>query len=129
MANNSILSIKDILNDYSNEIQEAITEEAQKVAKNGMQILKKTSPISKRNTKHKGRYAKGWRVKTTKGKGFVNCVIHNATDYQLTHLLENEHLTANGGKYVPKKKHIQPVHDKCVIDFQNGVEEIIKNGG
>lgn len=129
MANNSILSIKDILNDYSNEIQEAITEEAQKVAKNGMQILKETSPISKRNTKHKGRYAKGWRVKTTKGKGFVNCVIHNATDYQLTHLLENEHLTANGGKYVPKKKHIQPVHDKCVIDFQNGVEEIIKNGG
>lgn len=129
MANKGILEINDILNDYSHDIQEAITEEAQKIAKNGANTLKITSPKSKRNTAHKGKYAKGWRVKTTTGRGFVNCVIHNSTDWQLTHLLEKEHLTRNGGKYVPKSKHIEPVHDKCINDFQSGVEKIIKNGG
>lgn len=125
---NSILDVADILNDYSEEIQEAITEEAEKIAKEGVQSLKHTSPVNKKNTRHKGKYAKGWRVKVTKGKGFVNCIIHNATDYQLTHLLENGHLTRNGGKTKPIK-HIEPVHDKCIEDYESGVERIIKNGG
>lgn len=124
----SILDIKDILNDYSHDIQDAITEEAEKIAKEGKDTLKHTSPINKRRTKHRGRYAKGWRVQVKKGQGFVNCVIHNSTDYQLTHLLENSHLTRNGGKTKPIK-HIEPVHDKCVNDFEKGVERIIKNGG
>lgn len=127
--NKGILLVKDILNDYSHEIQDAITTKAEEIAQEGASILKQTSPVSKRNTKHRGKYAKGWRVRTTKGRGFVNCVIHNATDYQLTHLLENEHLTHNGGKYVPKNKHIEPVHNKCVEKFQTEVEKIVKNGG
>jgi len=126
---NSILDINEILNDYSDDIQEAITEEALEVAKEGQSKLKATSPKNKKNTSRKGRYAKGWRVKTTKGKGFVNCISHNATDYQLTHLLEREHMTRNGGKYTPKQKHIEPVHDECCRNFEKGVEEIVKNGG
>jgi len=125
----SILDIKDILNDYSHEVQEAITLEAERLSKEGAKTLKVTSPKSKRNSKRKGKYAKGWRVKTEKGRGYVHCTIHNATDYQLTHLLEREHLTHNGGKYVPKQKHIEPVHDKIVADYEKNVENIIKNGG
>ena len=124
----SILNIQDILNDYSHEIQEAITEEAEKIAKEGKEKLKSTSPKNKKNTKYKGRYAKGWRVKTTKGYGFVNCTIYNATDWQLTHLLENSHLTRNGGKTKPVI-HIAPVHDECCDRFEKGVERIVKNGG
>lgn len=126
---NSLLDVADILNDYSEDIQEAITAEAEKIANEGKDTLKHTSPVSSKNTIHKGKYAKGWRVKVTKGRGFVNCVIHNATDYQLTHLLEREHLTHNGGKYTPKATHIEPVHDKCVNNYETGVERIIKNGG
>ena len=125
---NSMLDINEILNDYSHNIQEAITEEAEKIAKEGQSKLKSTSPKNKKNTTHKGKYAKGWRVKNTKGKGFVNCIIYNATDYQLTHLLENGHLTRNGKKTVPIK-HIEPVHDECCANFEKGVEKIIKNGG
>jgi len=128
MAIKGILNIKDILEEYSNDIQEGITDEAIRIAKEGTKTLKRTSPKNKKNTQHSGKYAKGWRVKTTKGKGFVNCIIHNATDYQLTHLLEREHLTRNGGKTTPIK-HIEPVHDKCIEDYESGVERIIKNGG
>ncbi len=125
---NSILDINEILNEYSSDIQEAITDKAEEIAKSGQQKLKSTSPQSKRNSSRKGKYAKGWRVKTTKGQGFVNCIIHNATDYQLTHLLEKSHLTRNGGRTNPQK-HIEPVHDECCQNFEKGVEEIIKNGG
>lgn len=125
---NSILDINDILNDYSHDIQDAITEEAQRLAKEGQSKLKATSPKNKNNTSHKGRYAKGWRVKTEKGRGYVNCTIYNATDYQLTHLLENSHLTRNGGK-TTAIKHIEPVHDECVENFEKSIEDIVKNGG
>lgn len=125
---NSILDINEILNDYSHDIQEAITDEAQKIAKEGQSKLKSTSPKNRKNTKSKGKYAKGWKVKTTKGRGFVNCTIYNATDYQLTHLLENGHLTRNGSRTKPIK-HIEPVHDECCNEFEKNVEKIIKNGG
>lgn len=128
MSKNSLLDINEILNDYSHDIQEAITEEAIKIAKDGQYKLKNSSPISKKSTPHKGRYAKGWRVKTEKGRGFVNCTIYNETDYQLTHLLENGHLTRNGKKTTPIK-HIEPVHDECCDEFEKGVENIVKNGG
>lgn len=122
MANDSILDIKEILNDYSQEIQDAITEDAIKVAKKGQQTLKQVSP------KRTGSYRRGWRVKTTKGRGFVSCIIHNATDYQLTHLLEKPHATRNGGKTTPKV-HIYPVEQSCIKEFETDVVRIIKSGG
>lgn len=118
----SILDIVDILNEYSSEIQEAIQSEAEKVSKKGAAELKEKSP------NRTGKYAKGWRVKTIKGKGFVECTIYNGTSYQLTHLLENGHLTRNGKK-IPAIKHIEPVEQKCIKEYQKNVETIIKNGG
>lgn len=125
----SIFDIKKILNDYSEEIQEGIVELAISIAKEGQKELKSTSPVSKKKTKYQGRYAKSWSVSTTRGRGFVNCKIYNKTDYQLTHLLENEHLSGHGAKYVPKKKHIEPVDDFCCKKFETEVEKLIQNGG
>lgn len=123
MASKGILDIVDILNDYSKEVQDAISDEAIVIARKGATKLKQTSP------KRTGDYKKGWKVKTEKGFNYINCTIHNSTEYRLTHLLENEHLTNNGGKYVPKKKHIKPVHDECVDEFEKSVKTIIKSGG
>lgn len=122
MPKNGVLDITEILNEYSTDIQEAITEEAQSVAKQGISTLKATSP------KKTGDYRKGWRVKTTKGQGFVECIIHNATDYQLTHLLEKPHLLRNGSRSTPQV-HIAPVEQDCIGKFENNVEKIIQNGG
>lgn len=119
---NSILDINKILNDYSIEIQEAIQEDAIKVSKSGVDTLKNTSP------KRTGKYRKGWKVKTTKGNGFIQCEIHNSTNWQLTHLLEKPHLKRNGGYTIPKV-HIKPVEETCINEFEKDVENIIKNGG
>lgn len=122
MSKQSILDIKDILNDYSSDIQEAIQEEAVKVANKGRDELRNTSP------KRTGKYRKGWSVKTIKGNGFIDCTIHNSTNYQLTHLLEHSHLTRNGKKTTPKV-HIKPVEQACIKEYEKNVEKIIKNGG
>lgn len=120
--NNSILDIKDILSEYSEDIQDAITLEAQNVAKKAQNELKNTSP------KRTGKYSKGWRVNTEKGRGFVECIVHNATNYQLTHLLEKPHALRNGGVSTPKV-HIKPVEESAVKEYESNVAKIIKNGG
>ncbi|MBR2677825.1 MAG: HK97 gp10 family phage protein [Bacilli bacterium] len=122
MSDKGILEINDILNEYSNDIQEGITREAESVAKEAVSELKVTSPI------RTGKYRKGWRVKTTKGRGFVECIVHNSTNYQLTHLLEKPHLKRNGGITTPKV-HIKPVEEKSKKEYEQKVENIIKNGG
>lgn len=120
--NNSIIDIKDILDEYSSDIQESISKEAQKIANEGKERLKTTSP------KKTGDYRKGWRVKTTKSRYSIECIIHNATDYQLTHLLEKPHLKRNGKLSTPIV-HIAPVEQKYTKEFEENVEQIIKNGG
>lgn len=122
MAVKGIMQINDILDEYSNDIQEGIQEDAIRVSKEAVSELKNTSP------KRTGDYRKGWRVQKDKGRGYISCIVHNATDYQLTHLLEKPHLTRNG-KLTTPKVHIAPVESKAIKDYEREVENTIKNGG
>jgi len=84
--------------------------------KKAVKRLKETSPEG--DTK---RYKKGWRVSDINGKK----IVHNKTDYQLTHLLEYGHAKVNGGR-VAAKPHIRPVEEQVIKDFTEGVEKVIK---
>lgn len=128
---NSLIDINSILNEYSNDIQEGITKAAIEVAENGKNELKVTSP---KRTPHGGKYAKGWRVDKRSGKGYVHTTIYNATDWQLTHLLEKGHdWVGRDGKRKKNAakpiKHIEPVEKKCIEAYKKNVEQVIKNGG
>lgn len=123
--NSSILDINDILAGYGDEIQNLVRDEAEKVAKEGVKSLKSTSPRNKRATASRGKYAKGWRVKKENSRGEVHCIIHNATDYQLTHLLEKGHLNRDGSKTAPRV-HIKPVEEECISSFTKSVENGIR---
>lgn len=126
VSKNSILDITDILNEYSEDIQEGIIKAAEEVAKDGANKLKQTSP------KNTGKYAKGWKVQTKKGNGYVKAHIHNSTNWQLTHLLEKPHVIKNKwGTYGTSKPqvHIKPVEQECIKSYEKQVERIIKNGG
>lgn len=122
---NSILDVKDILNEYSMDIQEGIEKDAQDVAKQAVNDLKNTKGTYKIRT---GDYNKGWRVNTKKGRGIINCTVWNSTDWRLTHLLEKGHVTRNGGR-TRAFVHIKPVEEKYVKQYEKDVERIIKNGG
>lgn len=107
--------IASVLATYTTEVTEGLEKAKVEVAKNTVNILKETSP------KDTGSYSKGWAVKKV-GNALV---VHNKTDYQLTHLLEKGHIKANGGR-VGAKVHIRPAEEKAIEEFTKEVEKVIR---
>ena len=113
-ANSSSFTVQmdKILDSYSKEVKKATNDAIDKVSKESVRKLKNTSP---RGTPHRRRYAEGWRVKKERGRdGLETVTVHNKTNYQLTHLLENGHVIRNAkGTYGRTNgiKHIAPVEE------------------
>lgn len=103
MANTVSIEIQmaDILDEVKKSCKGVLETQSLAVAKETVTKIRNASP------RLTGSYARGWRV-SKRGGGLV---VHNATDYQLTHLLENSHVIANGsgtyGRTTPIK-HIEP---------------------
>lgn len=104
------------LAEYTTEVTKGLEQSKKDVAKRAVSTLKSTSP--KGST---GSYAKGWTISKIDGKQ----VVHNKTDYQLTHLLEYGHAKVNGGRTVAKP-HIRPVEEQASKEFIEEVEKVIK---
>ena len=122
MANNSILDVTKILDNYAKDIAKEVTTDAEIIAKKGVEEIKAASP------KRTGDYKRGWRSKTDKLTG--KSIIYNATDYQLTHLLEYPHATRNGGRTTPKSAgHIAKVEQAINKEFESDVIKIVQTGG
>lgn len=113
--------INKILRDYSDEIQESISEIAKQVADEGVAKLQSEESTYQVRT---GKYNKGWRQKTEVGERYVHSTISNK-EYQLTHLLEYGHATRNGGR-TRAFPHIAPVEKYCNEEFTRRVEEVVK---
>lgn len=112
------------LTKYSNEVASRINVSSESCAKKLRTTLKRTSP------KKTGDYGKGWRVKQThKGRTLSVFVVHNATDYQLTHLLEYGHAVKGGTKRVRAIEHIKPAEEQTINEFLNEVEKAIQEAG
>lgn len=117
--------IAKIFDEYDRDMKRKVNNSVDKVAKESVQKLKDTSP------KKTGDYAKGWKLKRERGRNGINDVtIHNATDYRLTHLLENGHVIRNKkGTYgrTSGRKHIKPVEEyfnsEVVEEIERELEE------
>ncbi|MFD2442931.1 HK97 gp10 family phage protein [Bacillus sp. CGMCC 1.16607] len=100
---------------YTDFVKEEVEKAQDEISNETVKELREKSP------ERTGDYRKGWRRKKTKN-GYV---IHNATNYRLTHLLEHGHAKASGGR-VPAKVHIRPIEEKKTKDFLDRVERAIK---
>jgi hypothetical protein len=103
---------------YARNVSEKVDAAKEENAKACLKAIKMNSPKGKRN----GAYAKGWRIKRTSKK----LVIHNSTDYQLTHLLEHGHVTRDGADRTQEKPHIRPAEETAVRNFLRDVEGAIE---
>ena len=103
------------LQTYSEEVVEGLELAKEKAAKNAVKKLKRRSP------KKTGEYARGWRARKV-GSAWV---VHNATNYQLTHLLEHGHAKRNGGR-VEGIPHIGPTEKEAIKEYLEEAERVIR---
>lgn len=107
--------IAKVLQTYTSEVTNGLEDAKNKVTKRAVKQLKASSP------KLTGSYTRGWRVKRV-GTAFV---VYNATDYQLTHLLEYGHAKVNGGR-VAARPHIRKVEQEAIEEYVKQTEQVIK---
>ncbi|WP_142318149.1 HK97 gp10 family phage protein, partial [Bacillus cereus] len=99
---------------YANVVEEELLTAQEEVADVAVEKLKKGSP------KKTGAYRKGWRKKK-EGNGVI---VHNIKG-QLTHLLENGHAKAGGGR-VPAQVHIRPVEEYVINEVPRRIERALE---
>lgn len=120
-TNSVALQMADILDDYSRDVKKATNDAIENTSKQSVQKLKNTSP------KKSGKYARGWATKKERSRdGIVTVTVHNKTDYQLTHLLENGHVIKNAkGEYGRFNgiKHIAPVEEWAASELPLEIEK------
>lgn len=122
MANTDISTeIMSALTEYTDEVKSKVDEAVTNTSNELRDRLKTESP------NRTGEYRKGWRVKVMfKGKGNRRTVVHNATHYQLTHLLEYGHAKACGTERVSAQPHIKSNEEWAKGEFEKRIVEALK---
>lgn len=119
-VDNLAASIKKELEEYRQDVTDDLKKTVKEVAKDCAQEIKEASPVKS------GRYKKGWKSKTVfESQEDIRIAVHNATDYQLAHLLEHGHALANGGR-AEGKPHIGPAAQHAEERLEKKVKVIVK---
>jgi hypothetical protein len=109
-------AVAEALTEYQQEVTDGLKESVKQAGKVCVKELKKTSP------QHTGDYAKGWRSTVAyESDSDIRVQVHNKTNYQLTHLLEDGHAKAGGGR-VEGKPHIGPAADNAAKTLEKDVQ-------
>jgi hypothetical protein len=120
MAETISVQMRKILDAYEERVENVYEVSVSRVSREAVQRLRNTSP------KKSGSYARGWTLKKVKSRANVtDVIVHNRTDYQLTHLLENGHVIRNKkGEYGRTRpiKHIAPVAEWAENELPNDIE-------
>lgn len=111
---------------YTRDVEDAIAQAAEMVAKDGVKDLKAVSKatFTERSVKT---YHKGWSAKNESVRHRARWVLHHRTKPGLPHLLENGHAKAEGGR-VAGRTHIKPIEEQIIKDYEENVKAIIEEG-
>ena len=108
--------LANIINDYTKTLAGNKDKAALKITKELVQDIQDNA--RSQGLKSRPRYIEGWTYKKV-GDIFI---VHNKTDYQLTHLLEKGHPKRGGGK-VPAYPHIRPAELAAIKKFERAIRE------
>ena len=116
--------VKEILEDYTDEVIEVTNKAINKVAYSSVKKLKVAGDFKDR------REAKGYRATWSQkqGKGFLGITprtVYNSKNYRLTHLLEYGHVTRNGRR-AKAYPHIEPVEQEGVKELEQEIRKKLR---
>lgn len=105
------------LEEYSEEVTQAIKKAVDDTAKEAADELKQKSP------KRTGAYGKDWTSKKAyEDSRSKRATVYNKKRYRLTHLLEYGHALRGGGRVDPRP-HIKEIEEKAIKDFEARIKE------
>lgn len=118
--------IEKTLQDFVGITEEACNKGVLETADDAVKALRNAHPSGSGDYGSWDKYNRGWKVMQTKTDKRYNrqATIHNATDYQLTHLLEKGHAKVNGGR-TRAFPHIAPVAEKCEDELVQNIRKYI----
>ena len=108
------------LEGYLDDISNIVEKDANEIAKEALSAIKQESPRGATEE-----YYKGWKIKKIKKvKNMYSVKLYNKDHYQLTHILEFGHTTADGG-HTEAQPHIRPVEQEYSKKFENKLRQDI----
>lgn len=113
-----------LLEEYGDSVIDIAITAADDTSKEARSKLRSNNSGAFKN--RKGTYRRGWRATLRKTRTSVMAQVYNATDYQLTHLLEYGHDVIRNGKKVGEAKaypHIEDVNTWAVKSFEDELTE------
>lgn len=118
-------AIKDVLNEYGNEVRENMSVITKEVTLQGVRALRSESASTFGTSKtRKRKYARTWTSTVVTGRVSTQGTIYN-TQAGLPHLLENGHVSRNGSGrvygHVAGREHIGKVEKELERLFEKEV--------
>lgn len=127
--NDFSLAVGQLLDDFAEDVQEAVAQSVEETGKRALKTVKAKSPV--REGRDGGRYKKGWRMKKERGGVFRSqsaVTIYNVTDGPLVHLLEKGHQKVNGGR-VEGIPHVRPAYEDAERELPELTARAIEEAG
>ena len=114
-------AVNAVLEEYGDTVEDSMQKVLKDVGQKAVSILKEKSP------KMTGRYAKGWRADTEKlAFGSYEIVVHNKTDWNLTHLLNNGFYSVRKKMRIHGDGHIDSAEKAINEEFVKEIEGALK---
>lgn len=124
MAETLTVQMEKILDEYSDRVKNVTNVAMNRVSRECVKQLRNTSP------KKTGDYARGWGIKKMVSHGDIaDIIVHNKTEYSLTHLLEKGHVVRNAkGVFgrAPAHPHIKPVEEWASTELPEEIERELR---
>lgn len=115
--------IAKIYEEYAEATVETVDKVTKEVAKDTSEELKKTAPSGHRTSK---KYKDSFKFKKLPSNKAKKSQVVYSDQYQLTHLLENGHITRNGGHTQPQP-HWKPAEEKAEEKYLKRLKQEIEN--
>ena len=118
--------LADAVNERLEEYNQLSAGVVKKAVRNAGNSVKKD--IGANAPKRTGKYAKSWRVKSTRETSTeLQVTVYSPTRYMLAHLLEHGHALRNGGR-VRAIPHIAPAEETAEKQMMADIEKGLKDG-
>lgn len=113
------------LSDYGDAVSAGLAVEVGNAGKIALKSVRNGSP------KKTGAYRKGWTLKTERqiiNDNVASVTVYNKDRGYLTHLLENGHQKADGGR-VAAIPHIRPAEEEARRYLEEHIRQVIEEAG